>query len=49
MPYSSFWKIEAQNYESGGQVIWEKFYYIRHFLTGQYLELNVLTGKLELN
>jgi len=30
MPYSAYWRIEAED-KIGGECVWDKYYRIRHF------------------
>lgn len=41
IPNSCFWKIEAEKFNDGGKVAWEKRYRLRHYLTGRYLRLEM--------
>ncbi|CAD8076144.1 unnamed protein product [Paramecium sonneborni] len=41
IPFSAYWRIESDNF-TGGEVKWEKCYRIRHFQTGQYLDVNIM-------
>ncbi|CAD8153241.1 unnamed protein product [Paramecium pentaurelia] len=41
IPFSAYWRIESENF-CGGEVKWEKCYRIRHFQTGQYLDINIM-------
>ncbi|CAK81773.1 unnamed protein product (macronuclear) [Paramecium tetraurelia] len=41
IPFSAYWRIESDNF-TGGEVKWDKCYRIRHFQTGQYLDVNIM-------
>jgi inositol 1,4,5-triphosphate receptor type 3 len=41
IPNSCYWKIEADKFQEGGKVAWDKSYRLRHYLTGRYLKLIV--------
>ncbi|CAK68868.1 unnamed protein product (macronuclear) [Paramecium tetraurelia] len=41
IPFSAYWRIESDNF-TGGEVKWDKCYRIRHFQTGQYLDVDIM-------